>query len=89
MKYILYILVTRCLTHLIKHSDIGHIALSDHAPVTMLMQPLRPIERSFSWKMNALLFLNKNFIKFLKEHTDVLLKFNDKDEIDPRLVWDA
>ena len=50
---------------------------------------IRPIERSFYWKMNTILFLDKNFIKLLKEQTDLLLKFNDQDEIDPRLVWDA
>lgn len=37
-----YIFVSRCLLHLVEHAEIGHIALSDHAPVIMEMQPLRP-----------------------------------------------
>lgn len=37
-----YIFVSRCLTHLVEQVNIGHIALSDHAPVTMSIQPLKP-----------------------------------------------
>lgn len=79
-----FIFVSRCLTDLIEFSDVGHIALSDHAPVTMLMQPLRPIEWSFSWRIDALLFLDNNFVKFLEEQTDFFLKCNDNKEVDTR-----
>lgn len=53
-----YIFVSRCLTHLVEQVDIGHIALSDHAPVIMSIQPLKPTQRSFSWRMNTALVMD-------------------------------
>lgn len=79
-----FIFVSKCLTDLIESSDVGRIALSDHAPVTMLMQRLRPIEWSFSWRIDPLLFFDNNFVKFLEEQTEFFLKCNDKKEVDPR-----
>lgn len=84
-----YIFVSRCLAHLVEHVDIGHIALSDHAPVVMAIQPIRPNERSFSWRLNAMLLMDEKVTKFLKEQTDLFLEFNDKDGADPRIVWDT
>ena len=74
---------------MVEQSDIGPIALSDHAPVTLEMQPLRPAERPFSWKINASLFHGDNFIKFLETQTDLYLEVNDCNDFDPRLVWEA
>lgn len=82
-----YIFVSRCLTHSVELVDIGHIALSDHAPVIMSIQPLKPTERSFSWTMNTALVMDEKFMKYLNDQTD--LEFNDKDAADPRIVWDA
>ncbi len=77
------------LAHLVEQTDIGPIALSDHAHVTLEMQPLRPAERSFSWKINASLFHDDNFIEFLEMQTDLYLEVNDCNDSDPRLVWEA
>ena len=84
-----YIFISQYLTHLVEQSDIGAIALSDHAPVTLEMQPLRPAERSFSWKINASLFHDDNFVKFLETQTDLYLELNDHNDSDPRWVWEA
>lgn len=84
-----YILISKCLGHLIEQCDIGHIALSDHAPVTLVMRPIRPVERSFSWRLDTLLLLDHNFIKLLEEQTDIYLETNDKKDTDPRIIWDA
>lgn len=43
-----YIFISEHLAYVVEQSDIGSIALSDHAPITLAMQPLRPSERSFS-----------------------------------------
>lgn len=58
-------------------------------PVTLTMQPFRPTERSFVWRLNLLLFHDHNFIKFLEDKTDLYLEFNDNKGIDPRSVWEA
>lgn len=84
-----YILLSKHLAYLIEQSDIGSITLSDHAPVTLIMQPIRPTEQSFSWKLNCLLFHDPNFIKFLEARTDLYLEFNDNNDTDPRTVWEA
>ena len=84
-----YIFVSRCLSHLVEHVDIGHIALSDHAPVVMAMHPLRPHDRSYSWRMNAILLMDEKCIKYLADQTDLFLETNDKNGADPRLVWDT
>lgn len=84
-----YIFVSRCSTHLVEQVDIGHIALSGHAPVIMSIQPLKPTEHSFSWRMNTTLLMDDKFIKYLNDKTDLFVEFNDKDSADPRVVWDA
>ncbi len=84
-----YIFVSRCLTHLVEQVDISHIALSDHAPVIMSIQPLKPTEHSFSWRMNTTLLMDDKFIKYLNDETDLFLEFNDKDSADSKVVWDA
>lgn len=84
-----YIFILEHLAPLVEQSGIGSVALSDHAPVTLEMQPLRPAERSFSWKINASLFHDDNFIKFLETQTDLYLEINDCNDSDPRLVWEA
>lgn len=50
---------------------------------------IRPVERSFLWKLDTLLFLDHNCIKVLEEQTDLYLEFNDKDDADPKIVWEA
>lgn len=37
--YFTHFFVSKFLIHLVEHVDIGHIALSDHAPVSMSIQP--------------------------------------------------
>lgn len=84
-----YIFVSMCLLHLVEHVDIGHIALSDHAPVVMAMQPLRPSDRSLSWRMNATLLMDEKFVKYLTDQKDLFLETDDKNGADPRIVWDT
>lgn len=84
-----YIFLSKHLANLVEQSDIGSIALSDHAPVTLIMQPLRPAEHSFSWRLNSLLFYDDDFIKFLENQTDFYLEFNDNNDSDPRIIWEA
>uniref|UniRef100_A0A8C5DIG8 Reverse transcriptase domain-containing protein n=1 Tax=Gouania willdenowi TaxID=441366 RepID=A0A8C5DIG8_GOUWI len=84
-----YIFVSRCLLGLVEHTDIGLIALSDHAPVVMAVHPPRPSERSFSWRMNATLLMDEKFVKYLTDQTDLFLEINDKNGADPRIVWDT
>lgn len=81
-----YIFISEHLAHLVEQADIGPISLSDHAQVTLEMQPLRPTELSLSWKINASLFHDDNFIKFLEKQTDHYLEVNDCNDCDPRLV---
>uniref|UniRef100_A0A673ATC2 Endonuclease/exonuclease/phosphatase domain-containing protein n=1 Tax=Sphaeramia orbicularis TaxID=375764 RepID=A0A673ATC2_9TELE len=66
-------------------SYIGHITLSDHAPVIMGMQLLRPNDRLFSWRMNTTLLTNDKFIKYLTDQTDLFLETNDKNRADPKI----
>ncbi len=73
------------LLHLVESADIGYIALSDHAPVVMAMQPLRPNDRSFSWRMNTALLMDDKFVKYLSDQTDLFLETNDKKEADQEL----
>uniref|UniRef100_A0A665UG82 Endonuclease/exonuclease/phosphatase domain-containing protein n=1 Tax=Echeneis naucrates TaxID=173247 RepID=A0A665UG82_ECHNA len=73
--------------HLVEQLNIGHIALSDHAPVVMSIQPLKSTERSFSWRMNTTLLMDKKFINYLNDQADLFLEFNDKDAADSRIVW--
>lgn len=55
----------------------------------MSIQPLKPTERSFSWRMNTTLLMDEKCIKYLNDQTDLFLEFNDKDVADPRIVWDT
>lgn len=84
-----YIFISRHMAHLVERSDIGVMALSDHAPVTVVMKPPRPLEQTVFWELNRSLFLDCDFIKFLEEQTDLDLNFNDRDDADPRIVWEA
>lgn len=59
--------ISEHLAHVVEQSDIGPIALSYHVPVTLEMQ------RSLSWKMNASLLHDDNFVKFLETQTDFCL----------------
>lgn len=89
MSRIDYIFISRHLAHLVEKSDIGVIAISDHAPVSLEMQPPRPLKQTIYWKLNRLLLFDDNFIKLLEEQTDLYLNINDKEDADPRIVWDA
>lgn len=89
MSRIDYIFISRHLAYLVEKSDIGVNALSDHAPVSLEMQPPRPLKRTIYWKLNRLLLLDDNFIKLLEEQTDLYLNINDKEDTDPRTVWGA
>lgn len=55
----------------------------------MVMHPFRPTERSIFWKLDALLFLNNDFVKFFEEQTDLYLRFNDNGEVGPRIVRES
>uniref|UniRef100_A0A3B3USS7 exodeoxyribonuclease III n=1 Tax=Poecilia latipinna TaxID=48699 RepID=A0A3B3USS7_9TELE len=89
MTRIDYLFMSNHLVHSVEKSEIGTISLSDHAPVTLAMQPPRKLARSASWRLNRLLLLNEDFTKLLEEQTDFYLQFNDNNNSDPRLVWDA
>lgn len=87
IDYIFFL--SKHLAYLIEYSDIGSTVISDHAPVTLTMQPFKPIEQSFYWRLNPFLFHSNNCITFLGEHTNLYLEFNDNGDTDPRLVWEA
>lgn len=84
-----YIFMSKCISQLVQQVNIGHIGLSDHAPVVLTIQPMRHIERSRSWKMSTLSLLDEKFIHFITEQTTVFLEINDKEEIDTRTLWDS
>ncbi|CAG5927165.1 unnamed protein product, partial [Menidia menidia] len=89
MTRIDYLFMSNHLVHLVEETEIGTISLSDHAPFRLAMHPPRPLDRTASWRLNRLLLLNEDFTKLLEEQTDIFLEFNDNNNTDPRLVWDA
>uniref|UniRef100_A0A8C6S5T9 exodeoxyribonuclease III n=1 Tax=Neogobius melanostomus TaxID=47308 RepID=A0A8C6S5T9_9GOBI len=84
-----YIFISKNICQLAEQVNIGPIGLSDHAPVSLSMKPLRAIERSRSWRMSMMSLLDDKFINFITEQTTVFLECNDTEEIDPRILWDC
>uniref|UniRef100_A0A3Q2PSH3 exodeoxyribonuclease III n=1 Tax=Fundulus heteroclitus TaxID=8078 RepID=A0A3Q2PSH3_FUNHE len=84
-----YIFVSKIISQLITQVDIGPIGLSDHAPVVLAMQPLRHIERSVTWRMSTVSLLDDKFVRILDEQTTFYLESNDKENIDPRILWES
>lgn len=71
---------------LAEKSNIGPITLSDHAPVTVTMQPPCPNYQSRIWKLNSFHLLDEKFADYLKEQTDAYFYSSDTNGMAPTTI---
>lgn len=70
-----------------RESKIGSITISDYARVTLSMS-LGSDETFKYWRINVSLLTDSNVCQEIKSNLDECFTLNDKDNINPSILWD-
>lgn len=74
--------------HRIHHCEIGNIDLSDHAPLSMMLQ-INNNPGNTLWRLNSNVLNNEQFKTKIKEEIKQYMEVNNNGEVGPEIVWDA
>lgn len=73
----------------VKHSSIGTITWSDHAPVVLTVQLSRSIPAPFSWKNNTCILSNPTHQSFITKRLEEFFLTNNSPDIEASTLWNA
>ncbi|XP_059844944.1 uncharacterized protein LOC132404647 [Hypanus sabinus] len=65
------------------------IAISDHAPLKLSIKISDSSINTRSWRLNATLLQDPEFITFMKQQIDIFFSTNYTEEIDRGILWDS
>ncbi len=84
-----YFLVSSSLLSDISDTEINHIAVSDHAAVSLTLVNKKATPPSNNWRFNTSLLKDDDFIKYFKEEWALYLDYNDLPGTSASVIWEA
>lgn len=83
-----YFLVSHSMIESVGTCSIGTIALTDHAPIDLVIAVGEAQERSKGWRMNTSILQNEGFCANLQNHINMFFEINNG-TAEQSIVWEA